>query len=87
MCSFLVGTRTVFFISCLLLYCIRDTSSTFVQMTFKFSSYPLENVQRVEYNALLAILFREIIAGYCENYMERADKFRRKNAEFFSVAG
>jgi len=55
-------------------------------MIFKFSSYRLENVRRVQYNALPAILFREIIAVHCENYMERANKFRRKNAEFLNVA-
>jgi hypothetical protein len=61
-------------------------SSNFVQITFKFSAYRLENVRHVQYNALPEILFRKIIAFYCENYMECANKFRGKNAEFFSVA-
>jgi hypothetical protein len=60
-------------------------SSNFVQITFKCSSYRLENVRHVQYNVLPVILFREVIAVYCENYMERANKFRMKNAEFLSV--
>jgi hypothetical protein len=55
-------------------------------MTFKFSSYRLENARHVQYNALPAVLFREIIAVYFEDYMEIANKFRRKDVEFLSVA-
>jgi hypothetical protein len=81
MCSCLVS-NTHKFSSRLFLYFIRAMSSNFFQMTFKFISYHLENIRHVQYNALPVILFREVIAVYCENYMERANKFCMKNAEF-----
>lgn len=50
-----------------------------------FISYLKESVSACIRNTYQRILYGEIIALYCENYVERANKFHIKNAEFLSV--